>query len=411
MRRAVSSNRLAYSLLCIFLASLSIKVLQEIGGIRILSTCIPLLLLILVPNVRLRIPISVKLYSIFLCVLLPIISIATKRGFSIYEIYIVITIFSSISILIVCVEALRLSLMQVMQTYADAMVFMCIAAVFTIQKQWFGGYTITGFSDFSTFFALQISVGVPFLSGRFKNVKRAICLVTLFFTFSRLSLVLSFAVVLVQLFQENRRAFYKLTPILIGGLLLAGTSTSVGIVMADKFANVFSAALGGTDSENINASDLGRLAYASVTIESLDNFGTLSTGHGIKTNRDIISSRLDVATWGLDEDLADATVHNVYLELLSDCGILGLVGFVSFLAFSGKRIISRYGALSAPGLSLLVFSISYLFEANYVSFFFQFLICCFLWMASDIRQTPAFTSRHGSNFGRNIYKNHEQSYA
>lgn len=393
MLRDAPANKLVFGLVCLFLASLSVKALQELGGIRIASACLPVLLLAMLPGVRLRMPAPVRNYLLLTCLLLPAMSIVAKRGPNVYEAYFLITVLSAVAVLIVCIDGLKLDLLRVMQVYADIMVFMCVASVFTAQEQWFGGYALRGFSDFATFFALQISVGVPFLTGRFVNLKRLICLIILFFTFSRLSLVLSLAVVLVQVYGENRRVFYRLAPVLIGGAALVATSTNIGGLMADKFANVFSAALGGTESPDINPSDLGRLAYASVTLEALDHAGAVIAGHGIKTNRDIINSRLDTATWGLDEDLADATVHNVYLEILSDSGAIGLVGFVAFLGFAGKRIVSRFGLLSPQGLAILVFAVSYLFEANYVSFFFQFFVCYFLWIASSIPRSPSFALR------------------
>jgi hypothetical protein len=400
--RSVPANRLVYGLVCLFLASLSIKALQELGGIRVLSVCIPFLLLALLPGLRVRIPAPLRNYVLFTCLLLPAISIGVKRGTDIYEAYFAVTVLASLAVLTVCVYGLKIELARMMRAYADIMVFMCMASVFTLQEQWFGGYSVRGFSDFATFFALQISVGVPFLAGRFVNVKRTICLVALFFTFSRLSLVLGLAVVLVQLYQENRKSFYRLAPLLVGGVVLVATSTSIGSLMAEKFANVFSAALGGSESVEINPSDLGRLAYATVTVESLDHAGVVIAGHGIKTNRDIVNSRLDTSIWGLDEDLADATVHNVYLEILSDSGAIGLIGFVAFLGFAGRRIVSRFGLLSPPGLAISVFAISYLFEANYVSFFFQFFMCYFLWIASDASRSPSAASRRGARPDRHL---------
>jgi hypothetical protein len=392
-------HHLGVAMVCMALAALCVKSLQEVGGLRLISTFVPLgLLWIYRKSVQhRRLPNPLWLYLLVTCALLPAMSLLDKRAFSIYDVYLAATSLCAFLLLWVAVHGLRKDLRWIGSTYADVVTVLCVLSVFTLEQQWFGGYTLRTFSDFATFFALQVSVGLPFVQGRYRNLKRLICLIALFFAFSRLSFFLSLSVVVVQLYREHPRRFLKL--MVPGALVFTGVmySTSVGSLMLEKMGNIFAA--GASSGEvAINASDLGRLAYAAVTLEALSDPVVILFGHGIKTNHVIIAAQLDTTLWGLDESMTDATVHNVYLELVSDLGLVGLLCFLGALTYSATAIARTLGWFSEHSLSLAVFAFSYLFEANYVTFFFQFFVCYFLWVAYQLRcggtrMPPAIASR------------------
>jgi O-antigen ligase len=124
------------------------------------------------------------------------------------------------------------------------------------------------------------------------------------------------------------------------------------------------------------------------TFESFSSVKSVLVGHGIKTNSGIIDDFLDISQWGLEESMASATVHNVYIELLSDVGLVGLSLFLVALAYVGFHILRFKGLYSSYSLAFLVFVLSYMFEANYVSFFFQFFMMFFLFVAVDAKRGP-----------------------
>lgn len=372
----------------ILLAALSVKTLQEVAGVRLISFLGPLLLFAMYtyrPS-EFRLPRAVKFYALFSCVGLPLLSLIASGRPTFYDAYLICTVICAVLLLLVAFRKLKMSPLEIARAYANAMTVMCILSVLTLEHQWFGGYTMRTFSDFAPLFGLQVSVAVPFISGRHRNLKRLICLITLFFTFSRTSFVFSLLIIIFQLSRESRGALIK--GLVLGTILLSAASltSDVGKLMLEKMINVVAVVSNSSnETPEINPSDLGRLAYAAVTLEALGDPRALVVGHGIKTNHLIIMDRLDTSVWGLDESMADATVHNVYLELMSDTGLIGAFVFITFVIYAGVKIIRRHGLSSPAALSFFAFSLSYLFEANYVAFFFQFFVCFYLWFgAADI---------------------------
>jgi hypothetical protein len=381
-------RRLHYEryLLYFLLAALSVKTLQEVAGVRLASLLGPIIFFAAYsyrPN-ELRLPSAVKCYALFSCVGLPLLSLIASGKPTFYDAYLVATVTCAIMLLLVAFRKLGFSPLGVARAYANAMTWMCVLSVLTLEHQWFGGYAMRTFSDFAPLFGLQVSVAVPFLSGRHRNLKRLIVLATLFFTFSRTSFIFALLIITFQLSRESRGTFIR--GMVVGSLMLAAAAltSDVGSLMLGKMVNVVAVLTNSsTETPEINPSDLGRLAYASVTLESLLEPRALAIGHGIKTNHLIIEQRLDVSDWGLDESMADATVHNVYLEMLSDTGLAGALIFVAFIVYAGVKIVRRHGALSPAALSFFAFALSYMFEANYVTFFFQFFVCFYLWLGSS----------------------------
>jgi hypothetical protein len=378
---------LSIALIGLALALLTVKDLQEIAGTRVLSMAIPIFLVAAHAERLwdLVVPKTVLAYIVISCFILPLISIMTKGKPSIYEPYMVMTVLCSYFLIAVPYSLLQKDMEWLGNMYLGAILVMCGLSYLTFQHQWFGSYTIRSFSDFSTFFALQASIAVPFLHGRHRNLLRLFVVITLFLTYSRLSFFLSLLVVIFQTFKENKARFVKLAPVfsaLVAIFLLGTTAGNLMLSKMSKLANVNSADY---SIEAPDTSDIGRVAYLVTTIQRLDSERVVLLGHGIKTNREIIGENLDVSNWGLDPSMADATVHNVYLELISDTGLVGLVPFVICIFYVGRTIARYHGIQSKYFISFSIFVLSYMFEANYVSFFFQYTVMFFLFVAYEAR--------------------------
>ena len=382
-------------LIGVALAFLTVKDLQEIAGIRMVSLLIPIFLAALYAS-RLRelaVPKMVLAYIIYICVILPLVSIANKGAISIYEPYLIATVFCGYLLVAIPYSLLKRDTEWLGNMYLNAILVMCVLSYLTFQKQWFGSYTIRSFSDFRTFFALQASIAVPFVNGRHRNLVRGFLLATMFATFSRLSFFLSAFVVVFQSFKENKVRFILLLPIslVLFAIFLLGT-TPGNLMLAEM------ASLTNLDSLNfgqhaLDSSDVGRIAYLVTTIQHIDTERVLFVGHGIKTNHEIIAKYLNTMAWHLPPGAAVATVHNVYLELLSDTGLLGLVPFVICLFYAGLTLARYRGVQSKYFISFAIFFLSYMFEANYASFFFQFAVLYFLFAAYEARADALSISR------------------
>jgi O-Antigen ligase len=387
-RRLVSY---AVLLAALFLAALTVKSGQEVAGIRLLSSSLPLLFLIFL--VRADCPISmprpVLLLIVAECIVLPAISVISKRQISLYEIYLPWTAMSAVLLIVFFRRFIAADLERVGMLYAKSLVPVCLLSfAFTSQQTWFGAYSIASLSDFTTFFALQISLAIPFVIFRWKNAVVLLFLVTLWFLFSRLSLVLSLIAFTIQRTRLNSLRSLIASVATVGGVVVAAlllAQTSLGAELADKLINTARSLFGsGSDVLGaLNPSDMGRLAYIVVTLNAITP-SSFFFGHGIRTNHEIIAENLDPIVWSLDEGFSVGAVHNVYLELLSDCGIFVLVGLL-ILAFYVITRLRRRGVRDPAFLSSIIFFLSYFFEGNYVTFFFQFFLIYFLWMAALTR--------------------------
>ncbi len=377
------------------LAFLTVKDLQSLADIRLVSLAIPTLLAVFYAG-RLRelvVPRTVLAYIALSCVVLPLVSIVNKGAFSVYEFYLIMTVLCGYFLVAMPYSLLQKDMEWLGNMYVGAIVVMCVLSYATFREQWFGSYTIRSFSDFSTFFALQASIAVPFLHGRHRNLLRIFVLITLFLTYSRLSFFLSIFVVIFQTFKENKARFILLIPVFSAVFLTFLLTTTAGNLMLSKMSKLVNIGSGNFAQESPDPSDLGRIAYLVTTIQHLDSARVIAVGHGIKTNHVIIGKDLDTHAWGLLPSMADATVHNVYLELISDTGLLGLVPFVLCLLYVGRTIARYHGMQSNYFISYAIFVLSYVFEANYVSFFFQYTVMFFLFVAHEARQRAVPRSR------------------
>lgn len=393
---------LSITLIGIALALLTVKDLQEIAGIRVLSLVIPIFLAAGYAERlwELVLPKTVLTYIVISCIILPLISIGTKGAPSIYEPYLMMTVLCGYILVVVPYSLLQKDLEWLGNMYLGAIIVMCGLCYLTFQRQWFGSYAMRTFSDFRTFFALQASIAVPFLHGRYRNLLRAFMLITLLLTFSRISFFLSLFVVIFQIFKENKARFMLLVPAFSALVAIYFFGTAAGNLMLTKMTK-----LGNLDSANYQVeapdqSDLARVACIVTTIQQLESKRLILLGHGIKTNHEIIGENLDTFAWGLDPALADAAVHNVYIEIISDTGLLGLVPFVICIFYVGLTIARHLGVQSKYFMSLTIFAISYMFEGNYVTFFFQYTMMYFLFVAYEAKLRAPVELSHGSGVAR-----------
>lgn len=370
----------------LFLAALTIKSWQEVAGVRVISTILPLgfLLFLYKAGRPIIAPRPVVMLIFVESIVLPIVSIFAKGHVSFYELYLPWTSLAALLFINFFRSFVTDDVAAIGYLYAKSLIPVCVLSLlFTFEETWFGAYTITSLSDFSTFFALQLSLAVPFVRFRGAAVVLALFLVTFWFLFSRLSLVLSILIMMIQSInlRSVRSVLLTLTALLAiaaAGLFLA--QTGPGRVLSDKLANSAST-LAGASITSLNPSDLGRLAYIYTTLEAVTPH-SLIIGHGIKTNHDLIVERLNPALWNLDDSFSQGSVHNVYIEVLSDCGAITTLGFFSVVLYTLLRL-TRRGLRDPIFLSAVVFFVSYLFEANYCTFFFQFFLIYFLWAATS----------------------------
>ena len=392
----------------VFLAALTIKDWQEIAGVRIVSTVLPLLFLYLLG--RVSCPIVVPRQVVYVltaeCLVIPAISVFSKRTVSLYELYLPWSAISAVIFIVFFRRFVSPDLEKIGELYYKALLAVCLLSfAFTSKTTWFGAYAIASPSDFSTFFALQISLAVPFVLFKGRNWVIALFLTTLWFLFSRLSFAMSvFALLIQRLRIVSLRSFVASIAVAAGTAVAAIllSQTSLGMEFADKLLNTSSSLLGpgGETVSRLNPSDLGRLAYIVTTIEAITT-SSFFLGHGIRTNHELIAANFDPTVWSLDDSFSQGAVHNVYLEVFSDCGVVVLFGFLVVMYFIVNRL-RRRGRRDPIFLASALFFLSYLFEGNYVTFFFQFFLIYFVWTAAvqpDKNEKAPHMTLNGGSIG------------
>ena len=378
----------AVLLATLYLAALTVKDWQEIAGVRIVSTVIPSLFLLFLW--RVSCPIIVPRPVLYVvaaeCFVLPAVSVFSKRAVSFYELYLPWTAMSAAISIVFFRRFVSTDLEKIGELYAKALIAVCLLSfAFTSKTTWFGAYAIASPSDFSTFFALQISLAVPFALFSGGNWVIALFMTTLWFLFSRLSFAMSVLALLLQRLRIVSLRSLVASVAVAGGAVVVAIlllQTSLGMELADKLLNTSSSLLGtgGETASTLNPSDLGRLAYIVTTIEAV-TMSSFFLGHGIRTNHELIAANFDPTVWNLDDSFSQGAVHNVYLEVFSDCGVVVLLGLLALMFFIINRL-RRRGRRDPIFLASVLFFLSYLFEGNYVTFFFQFFLIYFVWAAS-----------------------------
>lgn len=388
----------------IYLIFLAIKSLQEIAGFRIVSILVPICLVILNINnfnaykkIIAKTPWPLLVYIFAFAILIPLLNVVFLENFTVYPIYLSYTILSSFLVLLIALNIFTKNYYFISRHFDATVICLAIINFATFEMQWFGSYTIRSFSDFSTLFALQLSLCIPFISGRLKILKQFFLLFTIVLSFSRISLFFGTIIIIIQAFRDSvTRGFLLLITVLIV-IATVLTSTNTGQVMSSKLERLFDNFIAtDADRTSLDPSDLGRVAYIEATFNGLDGIDKVLFGSGVKTNESIIAKNLNVNEWGLDESMASATVHNVYIEMLSDIGLTGLLPFLALLVYIFIRLIRMRGFFSPVSLAYYNFILTYMFEANYVTFFFQFMIFFFLFCTLDLSKPRSNSFKYPS---------------
>lgn len=259
-------------------------------------------------------------------------------------------------------------------------------AYFTIEFNWFGGFQMKSYSDFPTFFAMQLSIIFPLIHFiKKKKIRYAIMIIfiiTIFLLAARgplLALMLGYMIVYRQMLRF-KDLIYIISLFIV--LLLIVSILDYGLI--DYFLmkiNPFS------DNYNL-ISDLNRWLYIVATLDSSFEGLNWLYGSGLKNNANIIKSFFEndfINTYNNFATLENATVHNVFLEIYSDLGIFVFI-ILMYVIYKYYRIFTR--TLSSFNqyltISLIVFIINYNLEPNYIHFFFWFFIFFYGFYAKSI---------------------------
>ncbi len=320
---------------------------------------------------------------LFLFILI-FISVLNKSIFSIYFYYFLFIFFTSYSIFYF--------LLYYRITYdliARLIVYMTLPHIFmsyfTISSQWYGGLQIFSYSDFPTFFAMQLSIIFPlihFVKERFLRIFfQFFFLFTIFILGSRgalLAILLSYGII-----YRSKLSFKKIIILFMIIVFLIMIIYDVN----PNLINYYFMKLNPFGENYNNVSDFNRWLYIIATQQaSLEDWHWL-LGSGIKTNAQIIQHFFQVNTFNNVAILSDATVHNLFLELYSDYGIVVLGSLVVLMLDIyikiNKAFLRNFEFLYIK-LSFIIFIVNYNLEPNYVHFFFWFFIFFYLFSVKSV---------------------------
>ena len=383
MGRALSSLR-KHPLLFLYLFLLTVKSFQEVGGVRLGSLLLGVLLGLTVILGRMA-PVKEHIYAACgLGLAFLVTTLVTGKDW-LYLGFFYVVLLSNIAAFAYA-RRCRIDPEELARMFVFAQFPLVLASWLTFREQWYGGYEIQSFSDFNTFFALQLSILLPYVLVQRGFFYSLLAILTLFFLGSRAG-ILSIPVAYLIL---RRRELWKassLKGIMIVGVLVgiaaigANVSEAVRsltVFYSNKFVNI------GGDNEfgdGANPSDMGRMAYAYATLGHINGSNVL-LGSGIKNNQNIIRETLGAA--GLQDVIGESflqgRVHNVFLELLSDVGLVGLA--ILATALGRALVFLWHERLDVHLASIVIFILQYNVESNYISFFFVFMVFYYLYVVS-----------------------------
>lgn len=109
-------------------------------------------------------------------------------------------------------------------------------------------------------------------------------------------------------------------------------------------------------------------------------------GNGVKYNKTIIYDYFSGGSFSFTP-LDNATVHNIFLEIYSDYGIILLICVVIYLLFlyfkfKGLSFVNKTPFL----LSIITFVINYNLEANYVHYYFWTMLGFYYYAYLDMKK-------------------------
>lgn len=389
----ISKKKLSIFLVTLFLVFLTFKYLISINlgfGIRVPHLLISLFFLTFLSYLVLKRRTFLKFTKIVLLFsLILLISILNLSFYSLYFYYLIFIILGMYSIIMIA------SYYKIQpDTISKYLVFATIPHIFlsylTIKHQWYGGYMIESFSDFNTFFSMQLAVIFPFIifvkNKITRNIIYMIFLVTLFLSGSRgglLSLLLMYSFLNII----DGKIKFLINILFFGVLLIA-----IIYLFNPGIINYYLMKINPFDLDYNNVSDLNRYLFIIATVSYLPDSITFLVGNGIKNNQQIIHEyftniNMDGASHGV--------VHNIFLELYSDYGILIVLFllililqyFFMFIKSYKKNIMN-----SAYLLSLGIFLINYNLEGNYVHYFFWFFMMFYTYTYYYIRKEKNATN-------------------
>lgn len=260
--------------------------------------------------------------------------------------------------------------------------FHCILSFATFEKTWYGGMQLNSFSDFTVYFAMQLSTIFPFLLLQKKPWVKygliSLFMLVLALLGSRgafLALFLAFF-----LFYFKGSIFRKL---LYTGLIVVVVAGFLYVAFPGLF-DYYAMKINPFGAKYHGKSDINRWLYLVATVTYLPSAKVFLFGNGVKNNINVIRHFFeevflnDIPGFEIH---AEATVHNVFLEFYSDMGFISLfiLGLVIFRLLYKLYV---YRKLAPPWvnlafMSLLVFVVNYNLEANYVHYHFWFFIAFF----------------------------------
>lgn len=244
----------------------------------------------------------------------------------------------------------------------------------TLYKSWYGGYQLESFSDFSTFFAMQLSIIFPFIV--FLKNKYSRFLVYILFVVTLLLLGSRGAIVaLIISYGFCYFKHFKLRYLLYIAALLV-----LLIIFNPKLIDFYVSKLNPFSGTYHSMSDLNRWAYIVATLNYAPGLFHNLVGNGIKYNKEVIAQYFNHNIFDFTA-LDNATVHNVFLEFYSDYGFIGTTCLILFILYTAKLLLKNKQPDIVPyWVSFITFMINYNLEPNYVSYFFWFILIMYYYV-------------------------------
>jgi len=258
----------------------------------------------------------------------------------------------------------------------------------TLHREWYGGFQIVSYSDFNTFFAMQLAIVFPFLTyiknTFLKGFLVGLFLITLLLLGSRGALLSILIMYTYVLFRKKGIKFLFIASILFMLLFL------VVYIVNPEIINFYLIKINPFSNNYDNNSDMNRLHFIIATLTHLPHWWSILIGNGIKENANIIAqymSNLSDVNFNVE---IGATVHNLFLELYSDYGIVIMLFLIIVLLryfFKLQKYSKVDKAYTPLYVSCGIFFINYNLEPNYIHYFFLFFLFFYAYTYDYVRVT------------------------
>lgn len=316
------------------------------------------------------------LWALFIVFL--VVSILNHSIFNVYFYYILLIIVTSISIFEV-LSYFKVSAVEAARLLVLTTLVPIILSYLTITRPWYGGYQIISYSDFSTFFATQLSIIFPFIFYIKKRINR---LLIVFVYVITLILLAARGPILALLISYMVFNFKNIRIRTILGLVLTG---SFLYAINQNLINYYLSKLNPYSENYAALSDLNRWAYILATLSYLPSVLVVFIGNGIKYNKTIIYDYFAKGGFSFTP-LDDATVHNIFLEIYSDYGIIIVFCVLFYMLYIFISINRLVHPDKQPFLiSITTFFINYNLEPNYVHYFFWTMLAFYYYGYNQLK--------------------------